>query len=113
MKQNIPVSQGGLLARMNVAIEAAGSVGLTHNTVPKMSAARTAAVAARDARELGKEELRKLRALLETERIATREFALLGRDQLKPALGRLYHPGWDVTGFRGGFRVSERASNLE
>ncbi|MBA4148017.1 MAG: fibronectin type III domain-containing protein [Verrucomicrobia bacterium] len=117
MRQNIPVSQGGLLGRMNVAIEAADShsatVGLVHNTAVTMSFARAAAVLARDARELGKEELRKLRELLETERIATREFALLGRDQLKPALGRLYHPGWDVTGFRGGFRVSERASDLE
>src|SRR5688500_4687769 len=98
MKQTIPSSMTGLLSATNTVIQAGTSlsatVALAHNTPAAFTAARAAAIVARNARELGKEQLRIVREALETERITTREFLMLGRDQLKPTLGRVHHPGW-------------------
>ncbi|MBA4146582.1 MAG: fibronectin type III domain-containing protein [Verrucomicrobia bacterium] len=117
MKQKIPGSMSGLLSATNTAIEAGTSlsatVALAHNTPAAFTVARGAAVVARDARELGKEELRILRELAEIERNETREFVMLGRDQLKPTLGRLYHPGWDITGFQGTLQAPNKPDKLE
>ncbi|MFN7139724.1 MAG: fibronectin type III domain-containing protein [Limisphaerales bacterium] len=117
MKQVIPASRNGLLSSMNIAINGgttnSATVTLTHNTVAVMTTRRTEAVTAQAAVVLTKEELHDLRELLETERVAAREFVMLGRDQLKPALGRVHSPTWAVAGFSGSMAIPTKAGDLE
>ncbi|MFN7141610.1 MAG: fibronectin type III domain-containing protein [Limisphaerales bacterium] len=117
MKQNIPTSQDGLLGAITVAIAAAtkhsSTVSLVRNTISQMTTCRTEAVDTRSARNKAWAELHLLRQVLETERIEAREYAMLTRDQLKPLLGRLHHPGWETVGFRNGFFVPQDAGDLE
>ncbi|MFN7138500.1 MAG: hypothetical protein ACK4UN_04085, partial [Limisphaerales bacterium] len=117
MKQNIPTSQDGLLNAMTVAIAAAskhsGTVVLVRNTIAQMTTCRTDAVNTRVARNKAREELHELREVLEAERIQAREYSMLVRDQLKPLLGRLHHPGWETVGFQKGFSIPQDAGDLE
>ncbi len=117
MKQNIVRNQNGLLSAINLAIAGytkhAAVIVLAVNHGAALALSRTQAIAARDAYDNGKGDLRDYRLLLNAKALETRQFSMLAKDILRPALGRKYSANWIGTGFTGSLEVPYKPDELE
>jgi hypothetical protein len=86
---------------------------LAQNTAPKILADTTSLATANDNYEQAKATLAQRQAVVNSVLKTSRDFLVLGRDVLKPTLGRSYSQAWTVTGFVHSLVVSKSAAPVQ
>ena len=107
----------GVLALATSMIKGVNKHGATakvkQNTEEAITADRSAAVAAADNLDVGRQLAGSLRATFFAARSEVRRLAMLARDVLKPIFGNEYNESWDVAGFVGSIEIPKDAIALE